>query len=103
MTRLSEIESQMAENQNALEAAAFDYFGLKRERDLARAKSLLRQDGGTVAEREARATVEVSSGDIWNRFVAAEASYESLKAAQKSLADRASIGQTLLRTMRDAA
>ena len=102
MQRLDEIEAQMATNQNALEAAAMTFYSCKREVDVERAKATLRQKGGTVAEREAQALLEVSSGDLWQKFVPAEAAYESLKLAQRSLADRASIGQSILRAQKAA-
>lgn len=96
MARLSTIEEQMATNQNALERAAMDYFSYKREIDVERSKALLTVEG-TVAEREAKATQIVAASDLWQAFVRAEAAYESLRAAQRSLADRASIGQSILR------
>lgn len=98
IARLTDIEDHLATNQNALESAAFSYFSLKRERDIARAKALLAQQGGTVAEREAKALIEVASGDIWEQFVSAEAAYEGLRLAQKSLSDRAMIGMSILRS-----
>lgn len=97
MERLAEIEALMATNQNELEKAAMTYFSCKREVDVEQAKAINRQEGGTVDSRKAQALIELSAGDLWQRFVPAEAAYETLKLAQKSLADRASIGQSILR------
>lgn len=96
MQRLEEIEEQLATNQNSLESAAMDYHSYKREVDVARAKAFLNAEG-SVQAREAQALVAVSHGDLWRNFVSAEAAYESLKLAQRSLSDRASVGQSLLR------
>ncbi len=103
MDRLEEIENQMALNQNDLEHAAMDYFTYKREVDVLRAKTLRTIESGTVAEREARVTEIVAASDLWGTFVKAEAAYESLRLAQRSLGDRASIGQSILRTQQRAA
>lgn len=101
MARLAEIEEQLAENQNGLEGAAHDYFSLKRWRDLKRAKILLSKSGGTIAEREAETLVQLSESeatkDDYARFIVAEAMFESMKLAHKSLDARASIGQSILK------
>lgn len=97
MERLAEIEALMATNQNELEPAATNYYTYKREVDVLRAKTLLTLEGGTVDSRHARVTEIIASSDLWEAFVSAEAAYESLKLAQRSLADRASIGQSILR------
>lgn len=96
MQRLEEIEAQQATNQNDLESAAMNYYQYKRETDVERAKAFLTAEG-SVQAREAQALVAVSNSDLWRNFVSAEAAYESLKLAQRSLSDRGSIGQSLLR------
>lgn len=97
MQRLDEIEGQMAENQNELEDAARDYFTLRRERDVQRAKLLATTPKtGTVDDRKAQVLLQMENTDLWRAFVAAEGNYESLKLAQFSLRDRASIGQSIL-------
>lgn len=96
MARLEEVEEQMATNQNALETAAMDYSAYKREVDVAKAKTFQTAEG-SVQSREAQALIAVSASDLWQVFVSAEAAYESLKLAQRSLSDRGSIGQSLLR------
>ncbi len=92
----------MAVNQNDLEAAALAYFGLKRERDIARAKALREQSGGSADSRAAAALLAIENTEMYRKFVEAEANYESLKLAQRSLADRASIGQSILRAQKAA-
>ncbi|MBS3928033.1 MAG: hypothetical protein KGZ65_06175 [Sphingomonadales bacterium] len=97
MERLAEVESQLEENERELSGAATAYFGLKRERDVARAQALLEADGKNSDARNAQALLQIENTDLYREFVQAEAAYEGLALAQKSLIARATIGQSLLR------
>jgi hypothetical protein len=91
MQRLAEVENDLALRQNALEAAAMDWYRAKRDREKARAVQFLAAEG-TVAERQAIADRETATDGKQE-----EALYESLRAVVRTLETRASIGQSLLR------
>ncbi len=95
--RLDEIERDLANRQRALEAAARDWFAAKRDREKARATAFLSAQG-TVAERQALADEQTALNGK-----TAEAEWEALKAVVRVLETRASIGQSLLRSMGRAA
>lgn len=97
MNRLAEIENDLAARQNTLEAAGRAWFTAKRDRERARAVAFLSAQG-TVAERNAIAD-EQTALDGRNE----EAEWEALKAVVRVLETRASIGQSLLRSMGRAA
>ena len=93
MGRLEGIETDLANRQNALEAAARGWFVAKRNKEHRRAVAFL-SASGTVAERSAiadRETALLGSQE--------EAEWEALKAVVRTLETRASVGQTLLRSM----
>jgi hypothetical protein len=89
--RLEEIEREMAERQNALEAAALDHWRSKRDKEKARAEEFLSATG-TVAERNAKA--DLSTAEMGMEH---EARWEGLKAVMRTLDTRAAIGMSLLR------
>lgn len=89
--RLAEIENEMALKQNDLEAAAFDHWRSKRDKEKTRAEEFL-QATGTVAERNAKA--DTLTADIGMEH---EARWEGLKAVMRTLDTRAAIGMSLLR------
>ena len=91
MERLAAIENDLAMRQNALEAAAMDWYRAKRDREKARAVAFLAAEG-TVAERQAIADQQTATDGRQE-----EALYESLRAVVRTLETRASIGQSLLR------
>jgi hypothetical protein len=93
MARLDEIERDLAHRQNALEAAGRSWFVAKRDREKRRAEVFLTSEG-TVAERSARADVATALDGK-----DAEAEWEALRAVVRVLETRASIGQSLLRSM----
>lgn len=97
LERLEEIEQDLATRQNDIEAAAEAWYKLKRDREKQRAMAFM-QAQGTVAEREARATLAIAEVGVEE-----EARYEALKHVVRTLETRASIGQTLARTNARAA
>jgi hypothetical protein len=93
MAKLSAIENDLALRQNLLESAARGWYLAKREKEHKRAVAFIGASG-TVAERSAiadRETALIGAQD--------EAEYEALKAVVRTLETRASVGQTLLRSM----
>lgn len=93
MERLEQIENDLAVRQMELEGAAREWFTAKRDREAKRAVAFIEAQG-TVAERNAIA-------DAQTAFVGknAEAAWEALRAVVRVLETRASIGQSLLRSM----
>ncbi len=92
MSRLADIEDDLAKRQNALEAAGLAWFKAKRDREKARAVAFLQAEG-TVAERQAIAD-RATALDGKNE----EAEWEALRAVVRVLETRASIGQSILRS-----
>jgi hypothetical protein len=95
--RLQDIEADLANRENELEADALAWFRGKREREKARAEEFLKAEG-TVAERNAiadKATALLHAED--------EAKYEAQKSVVKVLDTRAAIGMSLLRSQSRAA
>lgn len=91
MERLADIENDLALRQNALEAAAMDWYRAKRDKEHQRAIEFLSAEG-TVAERQTiadRATALDGKEE--------EALYESLRAVVRTLETRATIGMALLK------
>ncbi len=91
MSRLAEIENDLAARQNTLERAGMAWFKAKRDREKNRAVEFLKADG-TVAERSAIAD-RATALDGRDQ----EAEWESVRAVVRVLETRASIGQSLLR------
>lgn len=91
--RLEDIEADLQKRETALEDAARKWFVAKRDREKARAIAFLSADG-TVAERSAKADLETT---VVGKE--AEAEFEALRAVVRVLETRASIGQSLLRSM----
>jgi hypothetical protein len=92
VTRLDEIERDLALRQNLLEAAAMSWYKLKRDQEHAYAVEFMRGEG-TVAERQNRArelTALIGKEE--------EAEYEALRAVVRVLDTRASIGMALLKS-----
>lgn len=91
LSRLEQIERDLATRQITLESAATDWFQAKREREHDRAVQFLNAVG-TVAERSAIADRETATNDSEK-----EALWEALKAVVRVLETRASILQSVLR------
>lgn len=91
--RLEDIEADLQKREVALEDAARKWFIAKRDREKARAVAFLSAEG-TIAERSAKADLETT---VVGKE--AEAEFEALRAVVRVLETRASIGQSLLRSM----
>lgn len=91
MSRLEEIENDLATRQNTYENAAKKWYRAKRDKEKARAVAFLSAEG-TVAERSAIADRETALNGREE-----EAEYEAVRAVVRTLETRASIGQSLLR------
>lgn len=105
MARLDAIERDLADRQNEFADAARKRSRLVREVEFAEAveyqRAKLEGLGPTDAKQFARARVGESQD--YKDLTAAEAAYEAGKAAVGVLSTRATIGQTLLRTLRESA
>lgn len=105
MARLAGIEADLATRQNEFAQAARNRARLIRDVEYAEAVAYQRAKaegaGPTDAKQSARAAVGASQE--YQDLTAAEAAYEAGKAAVNVLSTRATIGQTLLRTLREAA
>ncbi len=89
--RLEAIEKDLAELQNDFEAAAFNWYLAKREREKAEAEAFLTAKG-SIAARQAVAKVQTAHDGVER-----EARYEALKAKVRVLETRANIGMALLK------
>lgn len=92
VARLEQIDADLACRQNELEAAALEWFRMKRDREHDRAVAFIAATG-TVGERSA-----VADRDTSHIGADAEARFESVKAVVRVLETRASIGQSILRS-----
>lgn len=101
MGRLWEIETDLAERQVDLEAVAESLARTKRDWDYRMAKALVVAQGASAEVRRANALLAIVAGedDIYERLTDEEAKYGALKAAMGSLEARASIGQSILRSL----
>lgn len=93
INRLESIEEDLAVRQNVLERVAAEWYRAKRDREKAYALEYLQAEG-TVDARKAtaiKATALIG--------VEAEAEFEAVRAVVRVLEARATIGQSLLRSM----
>jgi len=92
MSRLAQIENDLAQRQNVYETAARAWFIAKRDREKEYATEYMRAEGPVEARKAQaiRATSHIGVNE--------EAEYEALKAVVRVLETRASIGQSLLRS-----
>lgn len=102
LNRLREIEVDLAERQNEFSDAARKRARLVREVEYAEAVAYAKASGNTT-DRRAAAKALVGESQEYKDLTAAESAYEAGKAAVNVLSTRATIGQTLLRTLREAA
>jgi hypothetical protein len=93
MVRLSEIEADLAERQNELEAAAFDWYTQKREREKVEAMEFARAEGPVEARRQQARRIAADIG------AEAEAAWEGKRAVVRVLETRAMVGTALLKSM----
>lgn len=99
--RLEEIESDLAERQPSWEATCGDLSRTKRDFDLRLAKCLVVAQGSSEKLREAQALIALVAAEpeLWEKYKDLEGEYGALKAAMGTLQARASIGQSLLRSL----
>jgi len=91
MSRLEEIEKDIAMREPVLEQAAQRWYVAKRDKEKARAEAFLSAEG-TVAERSAEAdklTATMGAQD--------EAQFEAMRAVLRAMETRSMIGQSLLK------
>lgn len=101
MATLESIEIDLAHRQNEFAAAAGNRARLVRDVEKAIAIEYARATGNTT-DRRMTAQAVVGQSQDYADLTAAEAAYDAAKAAVGVLTTRASIGQTLLRTLREA-
>ncbi len=89
--RLEAIEGELATTQNEYEAAAREWFRMRRDRAHAEAQAYVRAEGTDTARRLAGKAAGMEVG--WEQ----EGRYDILKRKLQTLGDRATIGQSLLR------
>lgn len=101
MTRLQEIDDDLAERQPGFEKASGDLARLKRDIDYRMAKCLVVAQGSSEKTREANALIALvaANPELWEQYKDAEAQHGALRAAINTLQARASIGQSLLRSL----
>jgi hypothetical protein len=92
MGRLQDIEADLADRQNTLEAAAMNWYRAKRDKEHKHAVTFISATG-TVAERTQQAALEASL--IGKEE---EALFEALRAVVRTLETRATIGMALLKS-----
>ena len=91
--RLAQIENDLAERQNAYEAAARSWYAAQREIGRVKARALLTSPKASVTEKKAEG--DLAAYDV--EGAASEAEYEALRAAVKVLETRATIGMSILK------
>lgn len=100
MTRLEELDRELAERQNDFEESAENFYREKREWEKQLAQAFIKADGKNQEERRSNALLALErDGDAYYKFVNAEARYEGQKAAFRVRESRIGIGQSLLRAM----
>lgn len=99
--RLWDIEEEMATKQPWYEEAADVLARVKREWDVRMAKALVVAEGSSKEQRESTALLAIvaSDDDLYERLTDAEAKHNALRAVMASLQARASIGQSILRSL----
>jgi hypothetical protein len=91
MLRLTDIETELAERQNDLEAAAFAWFTAKREREQTEAMEFMRAEGSVEARRQQAKRISAAIG------AEEEASWEGKRAVIRVLETRAMVGTAILK------
>lgn len=100
-SRLDQLDSDLADKQDEFERAASSYFGLKRDWELAYARTYAATDKTLSATERKQETVLAinAAGDLHERYGTAEGRWEGLRAAVRVIETRVSIGQSLLKSM----
>lgn len=101
--RLEEIEQDLADRQPDYEQSAKDFHRLTRDFELRVARTSMTTKAATATEKKWRAldAIAAADDDLYDRLTTAEGTYEGCKAAIRVLEQRASIGQSLLKTARE--
>ena len=102
MSRLESIEHDLANRQNTFAEAAGQRARLVRDVEYALAVEYAKAEGNTT-DRRMIAQATVGGSQDYRDLTAAEAVYDAAKAAVGVLQTRATISQTLLKTMRETA
>lgn len=98
ITRLSEIEQDLAERQNEYETAAGDKARLVRDWEKRLAIATATAKGGDAnARKQAALVIAAEQDDLYDRLMGAEGAYAALHAVVKVLETRATIGMSILR------
>lgn len=101
MSRLEELDKELANLQNSYEEAAESFYKTKREYEKCLAQEFVKASGANQRERESNALLALErDGGIYFQFVASEAAWEAQKAGFRVREARIGIGQSLLRAMR---
>lgn len=105
--RLAEIEGSLALKQGFFESAADDLARSRRDWDRRMAGALVAADGSSKEIRESNALLAILATEdglkLYERLTDAEARHNAVKAAVNSLSARASIGQSILRSLTNEA
>lgn len=98
MTRLADIEADLASRQNEYEQAADDRARLVRDWDKRLAIHAKQAKGPNSETRKAVALVAaIEQDDLYERLTDAEARFDALRVVTRTLETRATIGQSILR------
>jgi hypothetical protein len=94
MTRLAEIDTDLAERQNPYERVAKAFYGAKRDLDLAYARKLLSSTQDSVTEKKADAEIT----RLTTEGAEHEAEFEATRAVLKLLESRSVILMSILKS-----
>jgi hypothetical protein len=96
LAKLEQIDADLAQRQNEIEAAAEAWFTAKREKERDWAEAYVTATGPVPARKA------YADRATWNVGLECEARYEALKAVVRVLETRASINQSLLKSQERA-
>lgn len=99
LARLAEIETDLAERQNAYEEAAGAKFRLVRDWEKRLAIASAHAKGGDAnARKQAALVIAASQDDLYDRLTDAESEYAAVHAAVRVLETRSTIGMAILKS-----
>ena len=101
--RLEDIEQDLADRQGDYEDSAKNFHRLTRDYELRVARVSMDTKANTATEKKWRALDAIAAADdnLYEELKTAEGTYEGCKAAIRVLEQRASIGQSLLKSARE--
>jgi hypothetical protein len=100
LSRLAELENDLAERQNRWEKAAGDRARLIRDWEHRLASHRVSAKGNDAEARKAAALgAAIDQDDLYERLKEAEGSYEALKSVIRVIEVRVGIGQSILKSM----